>query len=106
MKMNIKMKLLTVAFVGGTSLFGRHLSFGIGTGEPRGYYTPPPPRALYSYAPARPGPGYVLVDGYWEYTGRGYSWRPGYWAQAPYAGARWVAPRYRNRNFYNGYWRR
>ena len=91
----MKKKLLALLFVAGSSLYAQR------------YYAPPPPAPPYGYAPQRsPGPGYVFVDGYWDHNGRNYVWRPGYWARVPHAGARWVAPRYSNRNFYRGYWHR
>ncbi len=90
----MKKRLLALLFVAGSSLYGQR------------YHAPPPPPPHYDYAPQRPGHGYVFVDGYWGHNGRKYVWSPGYWARVPYAGARWVAPRYSNRNFYHGYWRR
>jgi len=72
-----------------------------------GYYAPPPPppRVYYSRVPA-PGPGYLWIDGYWNYNGGRYGWVNGYWGRPPYRGARWVAPRYYDRRYYGGYWRR
>jgi len=74
----------------------------------RSYYMPPPPAprvGVYGYAP---GPGYVWIDGFWDWRDR-YVWVPGYWARPPRAHARWVAGRayYRNRRYYyrRGYWR-
>lgn len=49
---------------------------------------PPPPR--YEHRPMMPGPDYVWVGGYWYWTGRGYTWRSGFWDRAPYAGHVWV----------------
>ncbi len=87
-------------------------SWGFGTPAPmRAYGPPPPPPRVYyggyGYArPMAPGPGYMWVDGYYDYFGRDYRWRPGYWARRPHPRAVWVAPRY-NRGFYvSGYWRR
>jgi hypothetical protein len=64
---------------------------------------PPAPRA-YRVQPARPGPDYVWIDGYWYPVGGHYRWHEGYWTLPPYGGARWVGPRYEGSQFYNGYW--
>ena len=63
-----------------------------------GYYVsvpPPPPR--YGVVGYAPGPGFVWVDGYWD-------WRP------PRPGAVWVPHRWvpygRRYRFVRGYWRR
>jgi hypothetical protein len=64
---------------------------------------PPPPRAV-RVVPARPGPGFVWVNGYWYPVGNRYVWRQGYWARPPYVGARWYAPRYDGARFYSGDW--
>ena len=53
------------------------------------YYvaTPPPPARVevYGYAP---GPGYVWIDGFWDWRGR-YVWVPGYWGRRPHPHAVW-----------------
>jgi hypothetical protein len=45
-----------------------------------------PPPLRYEVRPAMPGPGYVWVDGYWNWYGGRYVWRPGVWQRPPYAG--------------------
>ena len=66
---------------------------------------PPPPMQTYSYRrPQRPGPGYLWVDGYWNFLSRRYSWVSGYWMLPPYAGSYWIAPRYSSGHYFRGYW--
>jgi WXXGXW repeat (2 copies) len=65
---------------------------------------PPPPPRVVRVVPARPGPEFVWIQGYWYPVGHRYVWHDGYWTRAPYAGARWVAPRHDGRRFYAGYW--
>jgi hypothetical protein len=54
--------------------------------------------------PARPGPDFVWVDGYWYPSGGRYKWHAGYWTRPPYEGARWVAPHHDGQQFFDGYW--
>ncbi|WP_238325801.1 hypothetical protein [Bryobacter aggregatus] len=81
---------------------------GYGYRGPVGFLAPPPPAFPlgYAYIPPSPGPGFAFIAGSWGFVGGHYSWHPGYWARPPYAGARWIAPHYANRNYYNGYWGR
>jgi hypothetical protein len=65
---------------------------------------PPPPRAYAYGRPPMPGPGYVWVDGYWNYATPRYQWVNGYWAMPPYPGGYWVAPRYTGNRFFVGFW--
>jgi hypothetical protein len=106
----MKTKLLAILFLAGTSLFaGPRVSIGVGIGGPAygpGYYAPPPPIPAYAYASRYARPGYSWIDGYWYPVGPRYQWRGGYWARPPYAGARWVGPRYYRNSYYRGYWRR
>jgi hypothetical protein len=64
---------------------------------------PPPPRVV-AVRPVAPGPDFAWVEGYWYVQGHKWRWHPGYWTRVPYAGARWVAPRYERGQFYMGYW--
>lgn len=57
--------------------------------------------------PAQPGPTYVWHGGEWYYTGGGYHWREGFWANHPHrvwTDGRWV---HGSRGWYwrRGYWR-
>jgi hypothetical protein len=85
-------------------------SWSSGPPAPVRVYAPPPPPPVYGYGyvsrPRMPGPGYVWVDGYYDYYGRGYAWRPGYWARRPHPRAMWVGPRYNRGVYIRGYWRR
>jgi WXXGXW repeat (2 copies) len=67
-----------------------------------------PPDALVEVHGGFPGPGYVWIDGYWQWQNR-WVWRPGAWARPPRAGARWEAPRWehgrRGWRFHEGRWR-
>ncbi len=65
--------------------------------EPGGYYggtvlmAPPAPRV--EYYGAAPYPGYVWLNGYWNWAPSGYVWIGGHWA-APRPGYRWVPHRW------------
>ena len=105
----MKTKLLALLLLAGSSMFaGTRVFFGVGFGGPGyGYYAPPPPPPVAYVAPAPyPGPGYAWINGYYYPVGPRWSWRAGYWAPRPYAGAYWVAPRYYGHRYYQGYWRR
>jgi hypothetical protein len=64
---------------------------------------PPPPRVV-RVMPARPGPEFVWVGGYWYPVGNHYKWHDGYWSRPVYGGARWVEPRYEGGRYFAGYW--
>ena len=108
----MKYKFLAVLLLTGASAFAAHFSIGVGIGYPAyapapvAVYAPPPPPVVTYYRPPYPGPGYSWISGYWYPSGPRYAWRAGYWARRPYAGSRWVGPRYSNRVYYHGYWRR
>jgi hypothetical protein len=100
--------LVLLLLVGGSLLAGPRIYVGINAGGYYpGYYAapPPPPVAIY-VPPPSPGPGYAWVSGYWYPVGARYHWHAGYWARAPYRGAYWVAPHYRDHRYYRGYWAR
>ncbi len=107
----MKTKLLALLLLAGSSLFaGTHVSIAVGVG---GYVSPyyvapppPPPPVAVAYVPPCPGPGFTWVAGYWYPLGGRYYWHAGYWARLPYAGVRWVPPRYESRRYLPGYWRR
>jgi hypothetical protein len=68
---------------------------------------PPPPRAV-GFVGVAPGPGYVWVDGYWNWRNN-WVWVPGSWVRPPRHRAVWV-PGYwsqhgRNYRFHQGHWR-
>ncbi len=89
--------LLSVLVLGLTSAAEAQVSIGIRIGPP------PAPRVVH-VTPARPGPDYVWVGGYWYPSGNRYAWHDGYWTREPYAGAHWVAPRYEGERYYAGHW--
>ncbi|HEY0781260.1 MAG TPA: YXWGXW repeat-containing protein [Thermoanaerobaculia bacterium] len=72
----------------------------------------PPPVLRHEVVVVRPGPGYVWVPGYWDWSGprRNYVWVGGVWARPPYRNAIWVGPRWERRHgevfFMRGHWRR
>lgn len=116
----MKLKLLALLLLTGTSMFaGTHVYVGFGgIGVGWGYYPPAPP--VYSYAaPAYPvaappygygAPAYpavagsVWIPGYYYPVGPRYYWRAGYYARPPFAGAYWNAPRYYGGRYYGGHW--
>jgi len=106
----MKTKLLVLMLLTGTSMFAAsHFYFGVNVGgwgpAPVAVYAPPPPPVYYA-PPVYARPGYTWVSGYWYPSGPRWGWRAGYWARPPYAGARWVAPRYYRGQYFGGYWRR
>ena len=98
MKTFILTTLLAVTLLTCVPVFGAQVSIGIRIGPP-----PPPPRVV-AVVPVSPDPEYVWVQPYWYPVGNHYKWHQGYWTAAPYAGARWIGPRYEGGLFFNGYW--
>ncbi|MEZ5402475.1 MAG: hypothetical protein R2729_22560 [Bryobacteraceae bacterium] len=89
--------------------YGSSAYVGYRTPAYAGYvpYAPPPLRREYrGYAP---GPGYVWVNGYWNWGARAYSWVPGRWMVPPARHTRWVPGRWvggpRGFSFSIGFWR-
>ncbi len=68
---------------------------------------PPPPRREVVYA--RPGPGYVWVNGYWSWRGGRHVWIAGHYEQPPRGHRAWEEPRWERRGgnyiFIEGRWR-
>lgn len=68
----------------------------------------PPPRRV-EYVTARPGPGFVWIDGFWLHEYNRYSWVPGHWERTPRGKKHWKSGRWRrhDRGWYwvPGYWR-
>lgn len=105
----MKTKLLALVLLAAGSAFGARFGFSVGVGLPYpGYYAPPPVVAPYAYAPygVAPGYGYTWISPYYYPYAGGWRWHAGYWGRPPYAGARWVAPRYYGGRYYAGGWRR
>ena len=80
----------------GSAAANAQVSIGIQIGQP------PPPRAYH--VPARPGPEFEWVEGYWYPQGNHYRWHDGYWTRPPFEGAYWVQPYYLEGRYYAGYW--
>jgi hypothetical protein len=97
MKPFVRMALLAAMLMSTASIAGAQVSFGIRIGPP------PRPRVVH-VQPARPGPDYFWVDGYWYPVNGHYRWHDGYWTRPPYVGAHWVGPHYDGQQFYDGYW--
>src|SRR5579864_2166718 len=93
----MKKLLLGLLFLAALSICSAQVSIGIRIG-------PPPPPRVVRVQPARPGPDFVWIDGYWFADGSRYRWHDGYWTRPPYGGARWVTPRYEGERFFGGYW--
>lgn len=69
-----------------------------------------PPPLRYEVRPRMPGPGYVWVDGYWNWDRGRYVWVPGVWQRPPYAGAYWSHGHWDHYNdgwhYHEGHWDR
>jgi hypothetical protein len=92
----MKKRLLAMLLLAVSSSFAQ-VSIGVRIGPP------PPPRVVRSH-PRAPGPDYFWVEGYWYPVRNRYRWHDGYWTRPPYAGARWIGPRYEGNQFFEGYW--
>ena len=70
---------------------------------------PPPPRAM-GFVGVAPGPGFVWIDGYWDWRGHDWFWVGGRWARPPYPRAVWVPGNWAHHShgyrWTAGYWRR
>jgi hypothetical protein len=69
-----------------------------------------PPPMIVERVPARPGPEFFWVRGYYAARGDGWVWVPGHYERPPRPGAVWVEPRYERRSpsevhFSLGFWR-
>lgn len=72
----MKKKMLAGLLLAGSTMFAApRVSFGIGIGVPAPIVVAPP---VYAAVPPCPGPGYVFVNGYWQFAGGGLDWRGGY----------------------------
>jgi hypothetical protein len=88
----MKTKLIATLMLATGSLFaGPRISIGVGFGVPvapapvvvaRPAYVAPP----LGYIGAAPGPGYVRVNGFYEFVGGRRVWRPGYWRAPAFVG--------------------
>jgi hypothetical protein len=53
-----------------------------------------PPVHLVDALTAQPGPGYVWIDGYWNWGAQGYEWVYGHWQIPPSVNHTWTPPNY------------
>jgi hypothetical protein len=69
----------------------------------------PPPAPRYGVVGVAPGPGYVWMDGFWDWRGANWHWMPGRWVVPPRPHAVWVpgywSPHGRDYRFRPGHWR-
>jgi hypothetical protein len=78
----MKSKLIAMMLAAGSLFAGPRISFGIGFGVP----VAPAPVVVARPAYVVPGPGYVWVNGFYEFVGGRRVWRPGYWRAPAFAG--------------------
>ncbi len=68
-----------------------------------------PPPAPVEVQPVAPGPGYVWIDGEWDWGGSTWVWDGGHWGCPPYANAVWIGGRdwhdYDGWHCERGHWR-
>jgi hypothetical protein len=59
------------------------LALIVGAANAEVYVRVGPPAPVREVVPARPGPRYVWVSGFYRWDGRRYLWAPGYWVLPP-----------------------
>lgn len=52
--------------------------------------TQAPPPVRVETRTVAPGPSYVWMNGYWQWTGASYAWMPGHWVERPRPAAVWI----------------
>jgi hypothetical protein len=97
MRSFMRATLVAVMLLAGVSVCAAQVSVGIRIG-------PPPAPRVVRVLPARPGPDFLWIEGYWYPVGNHYKWHDGYWTRPPYEGAHWVAPRHDGQQFFEGHW--
>ena len=99
----MKRKLASAAFV----LLGTVLTGCAGGGVYYARSAPPPPR--YGVVGVAPGPGFLWVNGWWDWRGSNWYWVPGRWERPPRPHAMWVEPRWERHGhgwrMRRGHWR-
>ncbi len=80
----------------------------LGAGCAAGIWIPVgPPDEQVEVRGLMPAPGYVWIDGYWQWHSR-WVWQPGRWTRPPHAGARWERGRWerseRGWRWHDGRW--
>jgi len=72
------------------------------------YVQTAPPPVQYEEVTVAPGPGFIWVAGYWDWTGMQYAWVSGHWTRPPSGYTVWVPARYERRsngwNYHPGHW--
>ncbi|MCJ0761952.1 YXWGXW repeat-containing protein [Variovorax terrae] len=68
-----------------------------------------PPMPIQETVTVAPAVGYVWINGFWQWGGGRYAWRPGYWAVPPRPGYAWTPHRWvqgpgGNWRFHGGHW--
>jgi hypothetical protein len=65
-----------------------------------------PPAAVVETVPAKPGPGYVWVPGYYRWNGVRYVWVPGHWVlhEGAWCAGHWVHVAGRGWHWVAGRW--
>ncbi len=64
----------------------------------------PPPPVARGYVGVAPGPGYVWIEGAWDWRGGRNYWTPGRWVRPPRSRAIWL-PGHWVRERRGSYWR-
>src|SRR5215475_11944584 len=54
----------------------------------------PPPLRVVGPVGVAPSPGFVWTDGWYDWGGSSWMWRPGRWQRPPHPGWRWQRPVY------------
>jgi hypothetical protein len=67
-----------------------------------------PPPAQTEVETVAPGPDYVWIGGYWDWSWGHYAWIGGHWERPDHPRAEWIQPRWEHRGdryvFVKGYW--
>jgi len=82
----MKTKLAVAILLAGSSLFAE-TRFSIGVGVGQGYRAP----QTFAYRAPSPAPGFVWVDGYWDYSGHRRFWHNGSWVRQSF-GRQFASP--------------
>jgi hypothetical protein len=69
---------------------------------------PPAPPIVVEPAPPRPGPEFILIEGYHRWNGHAYVWERAHWERPARPGLRWIParwePRARGHVWVEGHW--
>ncbi len=74
-----------------------------------GWVTVAPPEPVVEVRAVSPGPDFIWIPGYYDYSGGGYVWVAGRWARPPHRNAEWVPDRWEHQDkgyrHVKGHWR-